>query len=110
MNTTTLAACFDELEKIAQDAAAPAPVQRKKGPGFKKWMKNTAIIGAGVATGTAAGMLTEKALSVLGGAKWKGLPAGTRRAALTPVIAAAGIGTMIAGERMMRKRIEADDE
>lgn len=105
MNQVMLEALGNELEKISE----AVPVPEKKDPGFKKWLKNTAIIGGGVATGTAVGMVGHKALSMIAGPKWNALPASTQRAIMAPLIAGAGIGTALAGERMMRKRIEADD-
>lgn len=101
-----MAACVDEFQKIAEEALQ-VPEQKKVT--FPRWMKNTAIIGAGVGTGTAVGMVTEKALMHFGGPLWHSLSPTTKRMVLGPAIAGAGIGTALAGDWMMRKRVEADN-
>lgn len=100
----------DELAKIAE---AQTLMQHPAGqsvakPSMKRWLKNTAIIGGGVAGGTAAGMLTGKTLRHLGGARWASMSPAAKKMILTPVIASAGIGTAVAMEKMMHERKAAD--
>lgn len=91
-------ACSDELQKIAA---------HQKKPDFRRWLKNTLILGAGYGAGHGAGMLAEKGLSKLLGRK-NIITSKAGRIALYGATGVAGLGSMLARQRMMEAKQRAD--
>lgn len=92
------AACLDELDKIAA---------AQKKPQFKRWLKNSLILAAGYGAGHGAGMLAEHGLKKLLGKK-QIIRSKTGRIALYGATGLAGLGTMLARQRMMDEKRKAD--
>jgi hypothetical protein len=95
-----LSAFGDELVKIAE-AQSPRPT-------FKRWLKNTALIGSGYAVGHGLGMVAERGAQKLFGQRWAkwSTPAKSRLIHAGAGLAAAG--AFVSAENLIRQRAKAE--
>lgn len=100
LSLVTLEALSDELMKIAS-----AEEDRKLR--LKKFLKSTAIIGAGTGAGYGAGMLAEKVFQKALGQKWEKLPVSSKTRLLGAAIGLASTGAFIGREWLGHERKEA---
>lgn len=105
LHTASHAALSDELLKIAQEAQAPKPA------GFKRWVKNTALIGAGYGLGHGtAHLLDEKVLRPLVGEKWKKWNSPRKAGLMRAFMGITAAGGMLAAENLAYQRWKAQHE
>lgn len=102
LSTVSLEALADELLKIAAETG-PAPEQ-KPGEKFKKWVKNTALIGAGYASGQAVGMLVERAAKKMVGPAWNRWQSPLKSNILRGAASIASIGAILALQEQEREK------
>lgn len=101
LSSDTLAALFDELEKIAEV---------RKDESFKRTLKNVALTSLGAAAGTGAAMLGHEVLKKTLGARYDKLLPSTKMRIIAPALAlatSAMVGAGIALKTEMEKRPEA---
>ena len=101
----TLSAFSDEMAKIA-DVQPEAEQEPKKKGGLKTWLKNTALVGAGTAVGTGAGMLAEKLVKN----HFPKVQVPTKAKLLTGVAGGATVGGMLLKSYMQKVKNEKDRE
>ena len=106
LSSATLAALADELEKIA---ATPKPLPKKpeeKKPlsPAKKFLRNTAVIGAGTGAGYGGGMLAEKLIQKI---KNSPMPKDKKLRLLGAGLGLASGGAFVAREWIQHARKEA---
>jgi hypothetical protein len=90
--------------KIAEAQGGP------KQPTFKRWLKNTALIGAGYAAGHGAAMLAEKGVQKMMGRKWNKWQSPAKKRILRAGAGFATAATFLAAENMIRQRMKAQQE
>lgn len=100
LSLVTLEALSDELVKIAS-------AQEGQNARFKKFLKSTALIGAGTGAGYGAGMLAEKAFQKFLGQKWEAMPVSSKTRLLGAAIGLAAAGAFVGREWVGHERKEA---
>lgn len=98
LSGTSLAALFDELEKIAE---AQDPTRAEK---VKKWLKGAAQVAAGAGVGGAVTTITNKLIDQKALPLLRTLSPSTQRLIIAPLAATAAIGTAVAAQRLMEER------
>jgi hypothetical protein len=72
---------------------------------FKKWLKNTALVGGGYAAGQGAGMLIEKGVKTIAGPSWnRWSNADSKSKILRGVATLAGVGAILAINEQEREK------
>lgn len=100
LSLVTLAGLFDELTKISS-------AEEQGNPQLKKFLKSTAIIGAGAGAGYGAGMLADKAFRHAFGKKWDVLGHNQKTKLVGAAIGLATAGMFVGREWMGHERKEA---
>lgn len=100
LSLVTLEALSDELTKIAA-------AKEERNARLKKFLKSTAIIGAGTGAGYGAGMLAEKAFKKALGAKWEQMPIASKTKLLGAAVGLASAGVFVGREWLGHERKEA---
>lgn len=106
LSLVTLEALSDELMKIAA-AQEAKETQQSRSDRFKKFLKSTALIGAGAGAGYGAGMVAEKAFEKLLGPKWNTLPLSSKLRILGVAAGLASAGAFVGREWLAHERREA---
>jgi hypothetical protein len=96
----TVEALSDELRKIAS-------AQEGRNARLKKFLKSTAVVGAGTGAGYGAGMLAEKAFQKALGQKWEKMPISSKTRLLGAAIGLASAGAFVGREWTAHERKEA---
>ncbi len=111
LSSASLAALADELTKIAaakkpahKKPAAPKPEEKKPLSPAKKFLRNTAVIGAGTGAGYGGGMLAEKAIQKI---KNSPMPKDKKLRLLGAGLGLASTGAFVAREWIQHARKEA---
>lgn len=99
-DSLTKLAFYDELVKISVSAEG----QRARHQA-KKWMKNTALIGAGAAGGTGLAMLTDCYAPKVFGESWNQLSRAKKIAILSPLVAAGGVAMPIIAKKLQEEKM-----
>lgn len=97
----TRAALLDELSKIAEATQKPSNER------LKKFMKSTAIIGAGTGLGYGAAMLADKGLSTALGSRWATLGTPAQKKLVGALLGLASSGAFVGREWLGHERKEA---
>lgn len=90
---------FDELTKISE-ATSHDPTPSK----VRQHVKNALLVAGGVAAGTGAAMVAEKALQMSLGPQWAAMSPSMKKAILVPAIGASSIGAYIAAQKLSEER------
>lgn len=91
LSSDTVAGLFDELTKISSD-------EKNEHVRLKKFLKATAVIGAGAGAGYGAGMLADKAFHHAFGTKWQSLPTPTKNRLVGAALGLATAGAFVGKE------------
>lgn len=100
LSSDTVVGLFDELSKIASE-------QKPGNPQLKKFLKSTAVIGAGAGAGYGAAMIADKAFQHAFGAKWAALGSPSKKKLIGAAIGLATAGVLVGKEWNAHERREA---
>lgn len=101
LHPLTKLAFYDELEKIASDVRPDAKKRRGE---LARFLKGTAAISAGTATGTGAFMLADRAAHAIGSKAWAKLSPRTRYTILAPAAALSGAGAAVLTKKLFEEK------
>lgn len=97
--SATLEALSDELQKIAADEGRKEKV--------KKWLKNTALISAGVGAGTAATMGIDKLVGSKLGPTWQSISPNTKKLVLGPLLGLSALGSRLVAKKLHEEMVKS---
>lgn len=103
--TATVAGCSSELLKIAE-----AQTDTEERPTLKKWLKTTAVIGAGYGAGRGAAELGAHVLGKLVGPKFRTLATPAQAAVLKTIVGLSAAGGAVAAQNLAYKKWKALNE
>lgn len=105
LSTATVAALSSELSKIAE-----AQFNEESRPTFKKWLKTTAVIGAGYGAGRGVAELGGHLLGKVLGPKFSNMGTDKQKMVLKTIIGLSAAGGAVAAQNMAYKKWKALNE